>query len=255
MIRLSGIRKRFGANEVLKGIDLEVSTGEVMAILGSSGSGKSTLLRCINVLERADEGVVQIGEHALDLRKASRADILAHRRRTAMVFQHYNLFRHMTALQNVMEALVTVRGMSKSAAREKSVRVLEQVGLGHKLDEYPARLSGGQQQRVGIARAIALDPEVLLLDEPTSSLDPELVSEVLDTIRAIAGQGITMLIVTHELAFAREVADRTVFMENGVIVEQGRSADFFERPGSERTRQFLRHHGGYRRLASRQSIL
>ena len=254
MIRLRGIKKRFGANEVLKGIDLEAAKGEVVAILGPSGSGKSTLLRCINVLERADEGVVHIGEHALDLRKASRADILAHRRRTAMVFQHYNLFRHMTALQNVMEALVTVRGMSKPAAREKSIRALEQVGLGHKLDEYPSRLSGGQQQRVGIARAIALDPEVLLLDEPTSSLDPELVSEVLDTIRAIAGQGITMLIVTHELAFAKEVADRTVFMENGVIVEEGKSADFFNQPKSERTRQFLRHHYGHRWTASGQTI-
>jgi len=254
MIRLSGIKKRFGTNEVLKGIDLEAASGEVVAILGPSGSGKSTLLRCINVLERADEGFVQIGEHTLDLRKANRKEILAFRRRTAMVFQHYNLFRHMTALQNVAEALVTVRGMSKPAAREKSIRALEQVGLGHKLNEYPSRLSGGQQQRVGIARALALDPEVLLLDEPTSSLDPELVSEVLDTIRSIAEQGITMLIVTHELTFAKEVADKTVFMENGVIVEEGRSADLFDRPRSERTRQFLQHHSGHRWTTSRQTI-
>lgn len=239
MIRLTQIRKSFGGNEVLKGIDLTVQTGEVVAILGPSGSGKTTLLRCINYLERPTGGEIQIGELRVQCRHPSKKDIHLLRGKTAMVFQQYNLFRHKTALENVMEGLVVVRKVPKEEARRRSVELLEKVGLGEKLNAYPSQLSGGQQQRVGIARALALNPEVILLDEPTSALDPELVGEVLAVIRRIAKEGITMIIVTHEMGFAQDVASRVVFMDQGVVVEEGRPNEIFRSPKEERTRQFL----------------
>lgn len=239
MIKLKGIRKAFGKNEVLKGIDLTVNKGEVVAILGPSGSGKTTLLRCINYLEKPGDGEISIDEFAVNCRKPAKKDIHALRRKTAMVFQQYNLFRHKTALENVMEGLVVVKKLHKDEARERSVELLEKVGLGDKLDAYPSQLSGGQQQRVGIARALALNPEVILFDEPTSALDPELVGEVLAVIRRIAKEGITMIIVTHEMSFAQEVANHIVFMEEGAIVEEGPPKAIFQSPKEERTRQFL----------------
>ena len=248
MIRLTGIRKSFGKDDVLRGISLEVNKGEVVAIIGPSGSGKTTLLRCINFLERPDAGEIRISDLYVNCSKASKKEIHALRRKTAMVFQQYNLFRHKTALENVMEGLVVVRKMPKDAARERGVRLLEKVGLGDKADAWPSRLSGGQQQRVGIARALAMEPEVILFDEPTSALDPELVGEVLSVIRQIAKEGITMIIVTHELGFAQDVASRVVFMDGGAIVEEGAPAELFARPKEERTKQFLR------RLAPEYSI-
>ncbi len=202
MIKLTGITKSFGRNQVLKGIDLQVNKGEVVVILGPSGSGKTTLLRCINYLEKPGEGQIVIGDSIVDCKRASKQDILQLRRKSAMVFQQYNLFKHKTALENVMEGLVIVQKRPKDESKERSVRVLEKVGLGSKLDAYPSELSGGQQQRVGIARALALEPEVILFDEPTSALDPELVGEVLEVIRKIAREGITMIVVTHEMSFA-----------------------------------------------------
>lgn len=239
MIKLTGIRKSFGKNEVLKGIDLTVSQGEVVAIIGPSGSGKTTLLRCINYLEKANEGTIAIGNYGVDVRKAHKHDVIQLRRKSAMVFQQYNLFRHKTALENVMEGLVVVQKVPKAQARQQSVELLEKVGLGAKLDAYPSQLSGGQQQRVGIARALALNPEVILFDEPTSALDPELVGEVLAVIRRIAKEGITMIIVTHEIGFAQDVANHVVFMDDGVVVEEGAPRDIFQKPKEERTKQFL----------------
>lgn len=240
MIQLSQISKSFGRNPVLRDISLNVGTGEVVVILGASGSGKTTLLRCINYLEKPGSGEIAVGDLRVDCSRARRSDILRLRRKTAMVFQQYNLFRHKTALENVMEALLVVKKLPLAEARRRSVELLEKVGLGAKLDAYPSRLSGGQQQRVGIARALALEPEVILFDEPTSALDPELVGEVLEVIRAIAKEGITMIVVTHEMGFARDVANRVVFMDGGVIVEEGTPDEVFQRPKEERTKQFLR---------------
>jgi L-cystine transport system ATP-binding protein len=240
MITLKQIRKSFGRNEVLKGIDLTVKRGEVVAILGPSGSGKTTLLRCINYLEKPGEGHITIGDFTLDFKKHSKKDIHALRQKSAMVFQQYNLFRHKTALENVMEGLLVVQKVPKEEARKRSVALLEKVGLGGKLDAYPSELSGGQQQRVGIARALALNPEVILFDEPTSALDPELVGEVLSVIRHIAEEGITMIIVTHEMGFAQDVANHVVFMDGGVIVEEGNPRELFRAPKEERTKQFLK---------------
>ncbi|MDF2835952.1 MAG: amino acid transporter ATP-binding protein [Paenibacillus sp.] len=240
MITLNQIRKSFGRNEVLKGIDLTVRRGEVVAILGPSGSGKTTLLRCINFLEKPGAGRIAIGEFEFDCRNHGKKDVYALRQKSAMVFQQYNLFRHKTALENVMEGLVVVRRAPKDEARERSVALLEKVGLGSKLNAYPNELSGGQQQRVGIARALALNPEVILFDEPTSALDPELVGEVLTVIRQIAQEGITMIIVTHEMGFAQDVANHVVFMDDGVIVEQGDPKQLFRSPKEERTKQFLK---------------
>ncbi|GAA3407342.1 amino acid ABC transporter ATP-binding protein [Paenibacillus hodogayensis] len=240
MIGLNGLVKTFGHHRVLKGIDLTVADGEVVVIVGPSGSGKTTLLRCVNCLEKPDEGSIAIGGFTVDCRYARKRDIHELRRKTAMVFQQYNLFKHKTALENVMEGLLIVKKMPKVEARARSAALLEKVGLADKLDAYPSRLSGGQQQRVGIARALAMEPEVILFDEPTSALDPELVGEVLAVIRSLAREGITMMIVTHEMGFAREVASRVVFMDDGAIVEEGAPAALFARPQQERTRQFLR---------------
>ena len=245
MIKLEHVKKAFGQQAILKDISLTVPTGSVTVILGPSGSGKTTLWRTINFLGRADGGTLFINDKQYDLHKASRKDILAVRRQTAMVFQSYNLFSNMTALQNVMEALVTVQGRGKAEARKRAMELLAQVGMAEHADKYPAQLSGGQQQRVGIARALAVNPQVILLDEPTSALDPELVGEVLAVIRDVAKNSkVTMIIVTHEIAFAREVADQVVFMEGGCVVETGAPQDVLVHPREERTRAFLNRYLG-----------
>jgi L-cystine transport system ATP-binding protein len=240
MIEVKGLKKAFGKNEVLKGVDLRVEKGDVIVIIGPSGSGKTTLLRCINFLERADAGSLTLGDDPpLDLTHAGKKQILAVRRRTAFVFQNFNLFNNMTAMRNVMEGLVTARGVPVKEAEEAAIAALNKVGLSDKMDAYPSRLSGGQQQRVGIARAIALKPWVILFDEPTSALDPELVGETLAVIRRIAKEGVTMVVVTHEMRFAQDVANKVIFMDKGVVVEEGSPDMIFARAKEERTRQFL----------------
>ncbi len=243
MIHIRNIHKTFGDNTILRGIDLEVEKGQVVVILGPSGSGKTTFLRCLNALEMPEQGQIEFDPPA-SLRvdfatKPGKADILALRRKSGMVFQQYNLFPHKTALENVMEGPVAVQGKAASAARAEAVKLLEKVGLGDKVDLYPFQLSGGQQQRVGIARALAIQPELMLFDEPTSALDPELVQDVLDTMKGLAKEGWTMIVVTHEIKFAMEVADVVVVMDGGVIVEQGAPQSLFENPQHERTRRFL----------------
>lgn len=240
MIEVKGIHKAFGKNEVLKGVDIQVNKGEVIVILGPSGSGKTTLLRCINFLEKADAGEITIGETKVKFKHATKKDILGIRRQTAMVFQTYNLFNNKTVLENVMEGLITARKVPKKEAEEISRKVLDKVGLTDKYDAYPCQISGGQQQRVGIARALALNPEVILFDEPTSALDPELVGEVLTVMKKVAKEGITMIVVTHEMSFAYDIASRVIFMEGGVIVEEGTPRDIFINPKEERTKQFLK---------------
>ncbi|MEK4237200.1 amino acid ABC transporter ATP-binding protein [Paenibacillus sp. FSL H7-0714] len=240
MIKLAQISKSFGRNQVLNNIDLTVTKGEVVVILGPSGSGKTTLLRCVNYLERPSSGEIVIGDFKVNCKHARKKEIHQLRQKTAMVFQQYNLFRHKTALENVMEGLLIVKKLPKDEARKRSIALLEKVGLASKLDAYPSQLSGGQQQRVGIARALALEPEVILFDEPTSALDPELVGEVLAVIRKIAKEGITMIVVTHEMGFARDVANHVVFMDGGVIVEEGTPTELFNHPREERTKQFLK---------------
>jgi L-cystine transport system ATP-binding protein len=240
MLKITDIRKTFGKNEVLKGVSITAKKGEVVALLGPSGSGKTTLIRCINFLDPADSGIIEIGGKSIDTgAKNSRRNILEMRQKTAMVFQNYNLFRNKTALENVTEALITVKKMPLNEANETAREKLRKVNLIGKDDEYPSRLSGGQQQRVGIARALALNPEVILLDEPTSSLDPELVGEVLSAMATVAGEGITMIVATHEMSFARDVADKVVFLDGGVIVEEGEPARIFSNPREGRTKQFL----------------
>lgn len=239
MVQLSDIHKSFGSNQILKGINMNIKKGEIVVILGPSGSGKTTLLRCINFLERADEGSVTVDNFKVDCKSGSKKDIRTLRRKTAMVFQLYNLFRNKTILQNVMEGLMVVKKVVKPEAERLSIEILEKVGLGERLHNYPSQVSGGQQQRAGIARALILDPEVILFDEPTSALDPELVGEVLNTIKAVSKTGRTMIIVTHEIAFARDIATRVVFMEGGVIVEEGTPEKMFNNPREARTRQFL----------------
>ena len=225
--------------QVLRGVDLTVEKGDVVAILGPSGSGKTTLLRCLNFLETADAGTLTFDGEAFDLARADRASIARLRRKTAFVFQNYNLFRNKTALQNVTEGLIVARKMPKAEANAIGMKMLEKVGLADRADYYPRQLSGGQQQRVAIARALASDPEIIYFDEPTSALDPELTGEVLRVIRSLADQHTTMIIVTHEMAFARDVADHVVFMDGGTIVEEGTPTEVFENTHNERTKAFL----------------
>ncbi|WP_135458809.1 amino acid ABC transporter ATP-binding protein [Vibrio echinoideorum] len=239
MIKLQNIHKQFGDTEVLKGIDLEIKQGEIIVIIGSSGTGKSTLLRCVNFLEQADQGVISIDDIKVDTQKHTKAEVLALCRKTGFVFQNYALFAHQTAKQNIAEGLITVRGWKKQQAHEKAQQILDDIGLGEKADSYPAALSGGQQQRVGIGRAMALQPELLLFDEPTSALDPEWVGEVLNLMKKLANQHQTMLVVTHEMQFAREVADRVIFMADGHIVEQGSPQDIFGSPQDPKLKKFL----------------
>ena len=239
MIEIKNLHKAFGQNQVLKGVDITVNKGDVVVVIGPSGSGKTTMLRCINFLERADEGTITVGDITVDAAKAKKKEIHEIRLRTAMVFQNYNLFANKTALGNVMEGLTQARGVSKEKAKEIALDALEKVGLKDKADYYPSQLSGGQQQRVAIARAVVLNPDVILFDEPTSALDPELVGEVLKVIKDIAKEGITMIIVTHEMSFASDAANRVIFMAGGVVVEEGKPDEIFSHPTEERTKQFL----------------
>ena len=239
LLSIRGVRKAFGDQTVLRDVNLEVDKGDVVAILGPSGSGKTTLLRCLNFLEHADGGELTFDGESFDLAHIARRDIARIRRKTAFVFQSYNLFLNKTALGNIMEGLVVARKISKTEARETGMRMLAKVGLADRSNAYPAELSGGQQQRVAIARALAADPEIIYFDEPTSALDPELTGEVLSVMRDLAREGMTMLVVTHEMGFARNVSNRVAFMENGVIVEEGSSKAFFEQPKQARTRAFL----------------
>jgi cystine transport system ATP-binding protein len=242
MITIKQLTKRFGSLEVLRGIDLDVSAGTTTVIIGPSGSGKTTLLRCLNLLETPTSGSLLLGSSHLEFRENAvpkTSDVISLRKQTGMVFQNYNLFPHMTALENVMEGQITVQKHSRQEAREKALRLLEKVGLANRAQMYPHQLSGGQQQRVGIARAMAMDPAVLLFDEPTSALDPELVGEVLKVMKELAQEGMTMVAVTHEMNFAREVADQVVFIDQGVICEQGTPEQIFTQTKEERTLQFL----------------
>ena len=241
MLEIKNLHKSFGSLEVLKGVSLEVEKGDVVAILGPSGSGKTTFLRCVNFLETADQGeMIFDGEH-FPLHGASKKDIARFRRKTAFVFQNYNLFRNKTAIQNVTEGLIVARKMPKAQALDVGMRMLEKVGLADRADSYPSQLSGGQQQRVAIARGLATQPEIILFDEPTSALDPELTGEVLAVMRGLAQEGMTMLVVTHEMNFARNGSSKVVFMEGGVVVEESRDPKaFFQHPSQERSKAFLR---------------
>ncbi len=254
LLRVRGLHKRFGENEVLRGIDLEVMPGDRIAILGASGSGKSTLLRCLNFMEIPSSGRIELDGQLVgrELRRGQQvevaypeAELVGIRQRVGMVFQQFNLFPHMTTLGNVMEGLLTVRGMSRTQAQSQARRQLAAVGLAEKADEYPARLSGGQKQRVAIARALAMEPEILLFDEPTSALDPELVGEVLTVIRGLANEGRTMLLVTHEIGFAYHVANRVLFIAEGGIHEAGTPDEVLKHPRQERTRSFLARHNEF----------
>jgi polar amino acid transport system ATP-binding protein len=246
MVKAEGVHKRFGSVEVLKGISMEVARGEVVCLLGASGSGKSTFLRCINHLEKIDAGRLlvdgelvgyrQVGDRLHELHDR---DICRHRAEVGMVFQRFNLFGHMTALENIIEAPMLVRKMPKAQATERARELLARVGLADRGSAYPNQLSGGQQQRIAIARALAMSPKLMLFDEPTSALDPELVGEVLDVMKSLARDGMTMVVVTHEMGFAREVADRVVMMDQGTIIESAPPEQFFGAPQHERTRQFL----------------
>ena len=240
MLEIRHIHKRVGALDVLRGVDIAVEQGDVVAILGPSGSGKTTLLRCINFLETADSGEMIFDGERFDLAHTSKKDVQRLRKKTGFVFQNYNLFQNKTALQNVTEGLIIARKTPREQAMEIAMGALSKVGLADRAQSYPSQLSGGQQQRVAIARAIATRPEIIYFDEPTSALDPELTGEVLSVMRDLAAEGMTMLVVTHEMGFARTVSSRVVFMENGVVVESAPSADFFERPREERTKAFLR---------------
>ncbi|MEU3723674.1 amino acid ABC transporter ATP-binding protein [Streptomyces sp. NPDC031705] len=246
MVKAEGVHKSYGAAHILRGIDLEVAPREVFCLVGPSGSGKSTFLRCINHLERINAGRLSVdgqlvgykqkGDKLYELRDS---EVAAQRRDIGMVFQRFNLFPHMTAIENVMEAPVMVKGESKAVARERAVRLLDRVGLGDKGGNYPTQLSGGQQQRVAIARALAMEPKLMLFDEPTSALDPELVGDVLDVMRDLAESGMTMIVVTHEMGFAREVGDNLVFMDGGVVVESGHPREVLGNPQHDRTKAFL----------------
>ncbi|QQZ59509.1 amino acid ABC transporter ATP-binding protein [Paenibacillus sonchi] len=247
MIEIRDLHKSFGPLQVLKGVDLTVEHGKVLVIIGPSGSGKTTLLRCFNLLEQPDRGSLTLGDMKLEFTaggKIPQRSVLALRQRTGMVFQSYNLFPHMTALGNVMEGQVTVQKRTKEEARKRAIELLTKVGLADKADAYPHQLSGGQQQRVAIARAMAVEPEVLLFDEPTSALDPELVGEVLKVIKQLAAEGMTMVIVTHEMKFAADVADQVILMDGGVILEQGRPEQVLEHTTHPRALQFLNRLSG-----------
>ncbi|HBM3552869.1 TPA: amino acid ABC transporter ATP-binding protein [Listeria innocua] len=235
-LKVTGLKKSFGANEVLKGIDIEVKEGEVVCVIGPSGSGKSTFLRCMNNLEEITAGEVVVDDFNITDKKV---DINKVRENIGMVFQHFNLFPHLSVLENITLAPVELKKMDKEAAKSNALRLLEQVGLKEKADEFPNQLSGGQKQRVAIARALAMDPDIMLFDEPTSALDPEMVGEVLGVMKELAKDGMTMMIVTHEMGFAREVGDRVIFMDGGYIVEEGKPADIFDNPINERTISFL----------------
>ncbi len=239
MLEIQNVTKSFGALEVLRGVDLTVEKGDVAAIIGPSGSGKTTLLRCMNFLERAGSGTMIFDGERVDLARVSGKEAARLRRKTAFVFQSYNLFRNKTALQNVTEGLTVARKIPREQAAETARRALRKVGMLDRADHYPHQLSGGQQQRVGIARAIAPDPEIIYFDEPTSALDPELTGEVLAVMRQLAEEGMTMLVVTHEMGFARNVSSKVVFMEDGRIVESGTARELFEHPRQQRTRAFL----------------
>ncbi|WSQ23843.1 amino acid ABC transporter ATP-binding protein [Streptomyces zaomyceticus] len=246
MVKAEGVHKSYGAAHILRGIDLEVQNGEVFCLVGPSGSGKSTFLRCINHLERVDGGRLSVDGQLVGYKEKNGklyelkdSEVAVQRRDIGMVFQRFNLFPHMTALGNVMEAPIQVKGESKAVARERAERLLDRVGLGDKMGNYPSQLSGGQQQRVAIARALAMEPKLMLFDEPTSALDPELVGDVLDVMRDLAESGMTMIVVTHEMGFAREVGDSLVFMDGGVVVESGNPRDVLGNPQHDRTKAFL----------------
>ena len=241
LMSIKNVKKSFNDNTVLKNVSLDVNKGDVVVILGPSGSGKTTFLRCLNFLENADEGTMEFDGATYDLGKASSKEISIIRKKTAFVFQNYNLFANKTALENITLGLTVGRGVSKSEAEAIAKKALDRVGLADRADFYPAQLSGGQQQRVGIARAIAVKPDVILFDEPTSALDPELVGDVLQVMKELAQEdGTTMIVVTHEMKFAKDVATHVVFMADGVVVEEGTSEDIFTRPKEERTRKFLK---------------
>ncbi|MGB3482589.1 MAG: amino acid ABC transporter ATP-binding protein [Mycobacterium sp.] len=247
LVRATGVRKSFGSNEVLKGVDLEVAAGEVVCIIGPSGSGKSTFLRCINHLEKIDGGEIDVAGQLVGYRRHKSGalqelrerELCSRRADIGMVFQRFNLFPHKTALQNVAEGPVAVKGVAKKQAYERADELLDLVGLADRQQHYPSQLSGGQQQRVAIARALAMEPRLMLFDEPTSALDPELVDEVLDVMKNLAASGITMIVVTHEIGFGREVADSMVFMDDGLVVERGTPVELLDSPQHERTRSFL----------------
>ena len=240
VLEIKDIHKSFGSLNVLNGVYLSVHKGDVIAILGPSGSGKTTLLRCINFLETADQGTMVFDEKEYDLASMHKNDIRDIRKKTGFVFQNYNLFANKTALQNVMLGLTSARKMDKKQAEKIGLEMLRKVGMEDRASHYPSQLSGGQQQRVAIARALATNPEIIYFDEPTSALDPELIGEVLNVMRELANEGMTMIVVTHEMSFAKEVSNHVIFMEGGKIIEQGTSKEFFENPKQERTREFLR---------------
>lgn len=239
LLRISHVRKSFGTLEVLKDISIDVYKGDVVSILGPSGSGKTTLLRCINFLERTDGGSITLDDTTIDLKAATREQASEVQRKTGFVFQNYNLFRNKTALENITLGLTSGRGVSKEDANKKDMMLLRKIGLEDRANFYPSELSGGQQQRVAIARALATDPEIIYFDEPTSALDPETIQEVLDVMIKLAKENITMVVVTHEMGFARQVADRIVFMADGQIIEEGTPDHFFDNPSNERVKQFL----------------
>jgi putative amino-acid transport system ATP-binding protein len=239
MITINNLHKTFGDSEVLKGIDLQIKKGEIVVVIGSSGTGKSTLLRCINFLETAEQGSIQIGDTAVDSERANKVDVIALRKKTGFVFQNYALFAHLTAKQNIAEGLITVKKWKKETAYQRAQQILDDIGLGDKSDSYPSSLSGGQQQRVGIGRAMALEADLLLFDEPTSALDPEWVGEVLQLMKKLASDHQTMLVVTHEMQFAKEVADRVVYMADGKIIEQGSPEQIFNDPQNPKLKKFL----------------